>query len=115
METQCQNIYANVPKQLPEELVGQLIANEKFILERIVSKGHATPPGQWYDQAWDEWVFLLQGQAKLLFAENAKTILMKPGDYLIIPAHVKHRVEWTPPDIDTFWLTLHFNTEKGLN
>lgn len=34
-------------------------------VERIVSQGHVTPPGQWYDQDWDEWVSLLSGAARL--------------------------------------------------
>jgi len=34
---------------------------------------------------------------------------MEVGDYLLIPAHKRHRVEWTKPDIETLWLAIHFN------
>ncbi|MFT7130181.1 MAG: cupin 2 domain-containing protein, partial [Gammaproteobacteria bacterium] len=33
---------------------------------------------------------------------------MKAGDYLNIPAHTRHKVEWTNPDIETTWLAVHY-------
>jgi cupin 2 domain-containing protein len=35
-------------------------------------------------------------------------VAMKPGDYLDIPAHRRHRVEWTDPAQPTVWLAIHY-------
>ena len=63
-------------------------------IERIVSTGQASPPGFWYDQPDDEFVVLLTGAARLRFEDGDVTIDMKPGDWVEIPAHVRHRVEF---------------------
>ena len=102
------NIFKNIPEQLPEELTECLCKRETVQLERIISRGHSTPAGQWYDQAQDEWVMLLQGQAILLYEIGPKSIHLIAGDYLLIPAHTRHRVDWTQPDVDTIWLAAHF-------
>jgi len=101
------NIFADIPEQLPEELFEYIIKKNNIIVERIVSNGHVTPTGQWYDQTEDEWVILLQGQATLLFEKNQRLVRLTPGDYLLIPAHTLHRVEWTLPDFNTIWLAVH--------
>ena len=101
------NIFAEIPEQLPEELFESILTQDNILIERIVSNGHVTPAGDWYDQSGDEWVMLLQGQAILLFEENQQLIRLAPGDYLLIPAHTRHRVEWTLPDCNTIWLTVH--------
>ena len=101
------NIFAGIPEQLPEEMFDCILKQDNIVIERIVSNGHVTPAGQWYDQAGDEWVILLQGQATLLFEETKTTVKLSPGDYLLIPAHTRHRVEWTPPDFNTIWLAVH--------
>jgi cupin 2 domain-containing protein len=100
------NIYSDIPPALPEELVQALVKNASCRIERIVSQSHPSPPGFWYDQQENEWVLLLQGAAKLRF-EN-ELVEMKPGDFLIIPAHRKHRVEWTIPDEPTVWLAVFY-------
>ncbi|MFU8787921.1 MAG: cupin domain-containing protein [Methylobacter sp.] len=101
------NIFNNIPAQLPEELFESLLKRDNFHIERIVSHGHTTPTGQWYDQNGDEWVLLLQGQALIAYPE-LQSIRLMPGDYLLIPAHQRHRVEWTQPDVDTIWLAVHW-------
>ena len=74
--------------------------------KRIVSAGHNSPEGFWYDQEEHEWVAVLKGEAKLLFEGDDEAIHMKPGDYVNIPAHRKHRVEWTSPNEPTVWLAV---------
>ena len=101
------NFFGDIPEQLPEELFESILKQDNILIERIVSNGHVTPAGQWYDQTGDEWVMLLQGQAILLFEENQKLLRLSPGDYLLIPAHTRHRVEWTLPDFNTIWLAVH--------
>ena len=75
-------------------------------IERIISTGQPTPPGQWYDQPGDEWVALLAGRATLQFADGTLAEL-KPGDWLLIPAHARHRVEATSADPPCVWLAVH--------
>jgi cupin 2 domain-containing protein len=102
------NIFSGIPEQLPEEVFECIIKKDNILIERIVSNGHVTPAGQWYDQINDEWVILLQGEAILLFEKNQKLVRMCPGDFLLIPAQTRHRVEWTQPDFNTIWLAVHF-------
>ena len=75
-------------------------------IERIVSHGHSSPEGFWYDQDQHEFVVLLQGAARLRF--EVGVIEMQPGSFIDIPAHQRHRVEWTSPDEPTIWLAVHY-------
>jgi len=108
-ERPLKNIFrTGLPDQLPEELVEVLAENRAARIERIVSRGHCSPPGFWYDQELSEFVLLLQGDAKILFAEAGESVRLKAGDYLIIPPHRAHRVEWTAPGRETIWLAVYF-------
>ena len=100
------NLFSGVPEHLPQELFDTLLRRDGIKLERIVSHGHATPAGEWYDQESDEWVILLSGSATLLF-ENGESHHLAPGDHLLIPARCKHRVEATAPREKSIWLALH--------
>jgi cupin 2 domain-containing protein len=100
------NLFANLPADLPEELVETLLQSATTRIERIVSHGHASPDEFWYDQPQNEWVVVLRGAARLRFED--KVIEMRPGDYVDIPAHKKHRVEWTTPEVPTVWLAVHY-------
>lgn len=102
------NLFGNVPGDLPEELSETLAEGDgPFRIERIVSRGHSSPPGFWYDQDSAEWVVLLQGFATLRFEKDPELIDLKPGDWFEIPAHCRHRVESTPAAEDTVWLAVH--------
>ena len=103
-----QNIYSSIPADIPQELFQDILITDRFKIERIVSKGHASPEGFWYDQDQNEWVMLLKGRAKLLFEGNDNIMELKPGDYLYIPARRKHRVEWTDPDKETVWIAVMY-------
>jgi cupin 2 domain-containing protein len=102
------NLFADIPHQSLDEQVKPLLEKDNVRIERIVSHGHASPPGFWYDQGQHEWVILLQGAARLRFAGDERPIDLLPGDSVDIPAHTKHRVEWTTPDGPTVWLAVHF-------
>ena len=92
--------------------VTQTIATGKGVrLERIVSFGQASPDGFWYDQAETEWVTILTGRARIRIADQASAITLGPGDTLLLPAHCRHRVEWTAPDQPTVWLALFLDGE----
>jgi len=103
-----QNIFAPLPAPSPTEIFTQLLDGQAFKLQRIVSTGQTSPPGQWYDQDTHEWVLLLSGGARLRIDGEAGLLQMQPGDYVHIPAHVRHRVEWTDPNQETVWLALHY-------
>ncbi|MGD9738960.1 MAG: cupin domain-containing protein [Bauldia sp.] len=94
------------PGTSPEE-VTELLARPGVRIERIVSTGQSSPDGFWYDQAADEWVVLLAGAARLQVEGEAAPRTLEPGDYLVIPAHCRHRVDWTDPAAVTVWLAVH--------
>ncbi len=102
------NIFSDIPKQIPNEIFETIIISNQFRMERIISCGQATTEGEWYDQDQNEWVLILKGNAGLLFEGNKELITMKTGDYINIPAHKKHRVEWTDPKEETIWLAVHY-------
>ena len=103
------NIFSRVPADLPDELFEDLVVAGAVRIERIISEAHSSPPGFWYDQEKSEWVVLLRGSAGLLFeGAEQQTIILKPGNWINIPAHQKHRVEWTEPNEKTIWLAVHY-------
>ena len=86
------NLFADLPGHLPAELTTVLMDTGRVRVERIVSRGHASPPGFWYDQDRDEFVLLVSGAARLLFEDDPGPVELRPGDYVTIPAHRRHRV-----------------------
>jgi len=101
------NLLTGLPAMQTEEQIERLIAGPNLRIERIISTGQASPPGFWYDQADDEFVVLLAGAARLRFEAGDHTLDLKPGDWIEIPAHARHRVEWTQADPPTVWLAVH--------
>jgi cupin 2 domain-containing protein len=108
MKVNAKNIYEDIPDSFPEELIEVIAGKDNVRIERILSRGYSTPDNSWYDQKQDEYVILLKGEAGLLFENGDDVLVLRPGDYLDIPARVKHRVEWTSPDEDTVWLAVHY-------
>jgi len=103
-----ENIFSNIPQKIPDEIFDTIIQTKYIAIERIISKRHVSPTDFWYDQEMNEWVIVFKGCARLKFAEKNEIVEMKPGDYINIPAHCKHRVEWTDPDGETIWLAVHY-------
>ena len=101
------NITDSLPLTLIEEQFQTLAQKGNVKIERILSYGQATPTGDWYDQSQDEWVMLVQGEARLEYDDGSQ-IDLKKGDYVMIPAHTKHRVAWTIENELTIWLAVHF-------
>ncbi|MDD4267388.1 MAG: cupin domain-containing protein [Pirellulales bacterium] len=100
------NLFANLPSHLPDELFTTLLETAEVRVERIISHGHASPAGFWYNQDQHEWVVVLKGEARLRFED--RQIELRPGDCVNIPARKKHRVEWTAPNEPTIWLAIHY-------
>lgn len=106
-----ENVFADLPTHLPTELIQTLLTAADVHIERIVSHGHATPTDFWFDQDQAEWVVVLAGAARLRF-EAGDPIEMLAGDFVNIPPHAKHRVDWTTPDEPTIWLAMHYGERK---
>ncbi|HYH20679.1 MAG TPA: cupin domain-containing protein [Azospirillum sp.] len=106
------NLLRNLPKDLPDELFFTLAESDTVRIERIVSTGQSSPDGFWYDQEWDEFVVLVHGAASLE-VEGEPERTLKPGDWLVIPSHVRHRVAWTQADPPTVWLAVHYRPTVG--
>ena len=104
------NLFADIPHDLPEEFFTTLLQAPGVRIERIVSHGHKSPDGFWYDQDQAEWVLVLEGAATIELED--KTVEMGPGDYLDIPAHTKRRVAWTTSDELTIWLAVHYGEKN---
>ena len=104
------NLFADPPSNLPEEIFTTLLEASDVRIERIVSHGQCSRDGFWYDQDQAEWVLVLRGAARLQF--EGRLLEMRPGDFVNIPAHQKHRVAWTPPDEPTIWLAVHYGEKS---
>jgi cupin 2 domain-containing protein len=102
------NLFEGAQGDIRREIVTGLLDTPNLKIERIVSMGQCSPPGFWYDQPWAEWVLVLAGSAALHFEGEANDTVLDPGDYVLIPARTKHRVEWTSQDHATIWLAIHF-------
>ncbi len=103
------SLIADVPERLEAEQFDQLLRVANIRIERIVSTGQTTPPGEWFDQACDEWVVLITGAAAILLEGEETPRSLGPGDYVFLPAHRRHRVAWTTPERPTVWLAVHIH------
>lgn len=103
------NLFDNLPDPSDFELFSDLLSRPGLRIERIVSTGQCSPPDFWYDQAGDEWVLLVQGEARLRFADEKNERHLRAGDFVEITAHRRHRVEWTHPTLTTIWLAIHMD------
>lgn len=104
MKVTVKNIFSRTTATGAGEEFLTLLENSGVKIERIVSHSHASPEGFWYDQDRDEWVMILRGSATLEFP-GGELIEMGAGDYLTIPARLRHRVART--SAETIWLAVH--------
>lgn len=102
------NLFDEIPRALDYEQFNMLLASSSVRIERIVSMGHSSPPGFWYDQEEGEWIVVLKGAAKLLVEGESAPRLLGPGDFVDLPARTRHRVEWTDPKTPTVWLAVFY-------
>lgn len=109
------NFWAKLPTAGNEEIFHDLLKVPGLRIERIVSSGQASPPGFWYDQAWDEWVLVLQGEAVLQLEHAAEPIVLGVGDHCWLPAGCRHRVVSTAAGELTVWLAVHRDSTESAN
>ena len=103
------SLFADLPlSTATDEQFSELLSRRGLRIERIVSTGHRSPPGFWYDQPGGEWVLLIDGAARLRFADEPASRELAPGDFVDIAPHRRHRVEWTAPGRPTIWLAIHY-------
>ena len=100
------NLFSLPTTSTDEEVFTPLIADKGILIEKIVSTGQVSPDGFWYEQNRDEWVAVLQGEAKLTWEDGTISELHK-GDWVLIPAGKKHRVDWTTANPPCIWLAVH--------
>jgi cupin 2 domain-containing protein len=106
------NLFDSAGGQAPGgEHVDILLRSGDVTVERIVSSGHASPPGSWYDQDWDEWVAVVQGRGVLSFDDGTLTSLAE-GESAFLPAHKRHRVQSTSADPPCIWLAVHIGRPR---
>lgn len=97
--------------ELPEQ-VDVLARSGAVRVERIVSLGHRSSDGYWYDQDEDEFVVLVSGAARLV-VEGEQERQLGPGDWAYLPARARHRVEWTDPTTPTIWLAVFWERHSA--
>lgn len=111
------NVREGIPESLPEELTQTLVTRPNTRIERILSRGQASPPDFWYDQAQHEFVLLVSGRAILEFetsrgdiesGSERRHVELGPGDWIQIDARVKHRVHWTDPAQTSVWVVVFY-------
>ena len=107
MEAKAGSLGRGLPG-LAAELIETLCRRPGLRIKRIISTGQATPEDEWYDQEDDEFVLLVAGAARLLIAGEGQERELRPGDWVLLPAHCRHRVTWTESDPPAVWLAIHF-------
>lgn len=102
------SLLSDIPRDLPGELFDTICSSDHVKIERIVSRGHSSPEGFWYDQDKNEFVLIVKVSAGLKLEKKDDIVVLKAGDYFKIGAHVKHRVEWTDSTCETIWLAVYY-------
>ena len=86
-----QNLFSEISGDMPDEIFEEIVTCEQVKIERIVSKGHASPDNFWYDQEKNEWVMVVKGRAVLVFEGEGYIEVVVPvvfvrhaGDLLVV-------------------------------
>ena len=108
MTMEKKNLFSDLPSSVKNEIFEVLASSQDIRIERILSKGQTTPAGEWYDQELNEFVILLKGRANVVFEGEHELYDLKPGDFINIPAHTRHRVEWTEENKVSVWLAVYY-------
>lgn len=109
MAIETGRLNGDLPAQpIADEHIDLLLERPQLRIERIVSTGQTTPEGEWYDQDRDEWVLLAAGAARLRIEGEINHRELVAGDWILLPAHCRHRVIWTQSEPPTVWLAVHF-------
>lgn len=97
----------NIEKISNSEELTTILAESKTVrIERIISSGQTSHEDFWYDQDENEFVALLQGEAVILYDDGSTKL--KAGDTVVIPAHKKHRVDFTSVEQPCVWICVFY-------
>lgn len=102
-----QNLFTDASPPTTGERFEALLEHKNLVIERICSS--ADIESNFYVQAQDEWVLLLQGSAELEVDGAIQSL--QSGDYLFIPANTPHSVKKV--SAGTVWLAVHLHPEQG--
>jgi cupin 2 domain-containing protein len=106
------NLWSGLPERpVVQEIVDILLERPDIRIERIVSTGQATAQGEWYDQDRDEWVLVVAGAARLRIEGEGDDRELGEGDFIMLPAHCRHRVTWTQSEPPTIWLAIFLESK----
>ena len=102
------NLYAGLPStpQDAEVTESSALPGAPVRCARIISTGQST---EWMTQDDTEWCMVTAGTAALRIQDEPADRALKPGDWVVIPAGVTHRVVSTSTTEPTVWLVLHWD------
>ncbi|MFO0919698.1 MAG: hypothetical protein U0872_15475 [Planctomycetaceae bacterium] len=101
-------LFSNLPRNLPAEFSVAYRSNSKVFASKqscLTATHH--PPDSGTTKTSTNEALVLTGAAKLQFPDCVAEL--KPGDFINIPAHHRHRVEWTLPEELTIWLAVFYD------
>ncbi len=98
------NLYEDALPPATGERFDTLLSHRGLVIERIVSTSRIA--SQEYVQEQDEWVVLLQGEARLDVA--GRELPLRAGDYLFLPSRTPHTVLQVSDG--ALWLAVHLHT-----
>lgn len=105
MTLQTGNLFLHMEAPTQGERFDELLRHRNLVIERIVSSSAVVPTE--YVQTQDEWVMLVQGDARLIVA--GEHVPLKPGDYVFLPAGIPHAVESVTQG--AVWLAIHLHSD----
>ena len=73
------NLFSQIPDSARDEIYETLLKTGQLRLERIVSFGQKSPPGEWYDQEMNEWVILLHGNRSI----SSQVMMRRPRRHYV--------------------------------
>ncbi|MEW8505982.1 MAG: cupin domain-containing protein [Candidatus Thiodiazotropha sp.] len=97
------NLFKPDKADTEKESFETLLESENIIIERILSPPDTITESS--QQPHDEWVCVLQGNAKLEMDD--RQITLHRGDNILIPANTPHRVLTTSHQPHCIWLAIH--------
>ena len=103
MNSEIVNFFDNIPTSSDKEIFQTIVENNIVKIERIISYGQTTEKENWYNQTEDEFVLVLEGEAKIQY-DDQSIYHLKKGESLYINAHQKHQVIYTANP--TIWLAV---------
>lgn len=105
------NIFDDIEKLAnSNEFFEDLEIYDNVRIERIISRGQASPENGFYDQDWFEFVIVVQGEAVLEIEGKPERLVA--GSWRGLAPHTRHRVLSTSRDPACVWCAVHIGADK---